>query len=53
MADPKGERIIRRVRVGSASKARELGLALAEEIKAAGGADLLAELYTAEDKNGE
>ena len=53
VADPKGERIIRRVRVGSASKARELGLALAEEIKAAGGADLLAELYTAEDKNGE
>ena len=52
VADPKGGRIIRRVRTGSASQARELGLALAEEIKAAGGAELLRELYAAEAENG-
>ncbi len=48
VADPQGKRIIRRRRSGPAAEARALGLALAEEVKAAGGADLLRELYAAE-----
>ncbi len=48
VADPSGRRVIRRRRKGPAVQARELGLALAEEIKAAGGAELLRELYQTE-----
>ena len=48
VADPRGGRMIRRTRAGRADTARELGLALAEEVKQAGGAALLRELYAPE-----
>ena len=48
VADPQGKRIIRRQTTGPVDKARELGLALAEEVKQAGGAELLRELYAPE-----
>lgn len=45
VADVTGKRIIRKSRAGAPDEARSLGLALAGDIKAAGGAAILAELY--------
>ncbi len=48
--DTQGGRAIRRTRTGQAAEARALGLALAEEVRNAGGDALLAELYDAAEK---
>ena len=47
VADVTGTRIIRKSARGSIDKARELGASLAGDVKAAGGADILRELYEA------
>lgn len=48
VADLTGTRIIRRQRLAPADRAAELGRELAEEVKAAGGAEILEELYQEE-----
>ncbi|MDR0338877.1 MAG: hydroxymethylbilane synthase [Desulfovibrio sp.] len=45
VADITGGRVIRKRRSGGPDEARALGLALAEDVKAAGGGAILAELY--------
>ncbi len=45
VADPQGQRIIRRSEQGPAALARELGLSLAATVKNAGGGEILRELY--------
>ena len=45
VADVTGTRIIRKSIQGASADARDLGLALAREVKTAGGADILRELY--------
>lgn len=48
VAEPEGRRIIRKTRQGSPDDARALGLALADEVKEAGGEAILRTLYGAQ-----